>query len=489
MSVSFNLEVSRRLPLADAAFRLLDYLSDDTFLDGVFARHHGRSYEEDIRFPLFVHLVTEAVLGHRGSPHQTFRQAQDENRLESTVQALYGKLRRVPLSLSLGLFTEASARLLQLGSAATTDPLPQSLAGFRVLGFDGKKIKYVTKKLKPLRGLKGNIFGGKLLVVEDLRTRHAVGASAAADGEAGDNPLVPEAVAQVRAVPSDQPRLWVGDRGFCEYETLKLLSAGTDQFVVRYGARFGFHPDPDVPERTGTDELGRPFTEQWGYLGAPSSRRRVYVRKITVTRVDQSPLAVVTSLLDVEKYPAGALLSVYGSRWGLEVMFQQVVQTFNLRHLIGSTAEGTVFQAMLCLLMYNITLVIRDGVAAGTQRTPDAVSLQVLFGDLVRDLTGWVEVLEPEETVELMRVTRIEGAVALWAYLRTILGAVWTDRWIKAPTRKRPPKKPPRAYLCGGHSSVDKIRRGVHHEIPLNTNKKKRKNKKDPPPYEAKKRV
>jgi hypothetical protein len=439
---------------------------------------------------VFVHLITDALLGHRGSPHQTFKVAQQQDVLDATVQAMYGKLQRVPLSLSLGLFTEAVCRLRELGTYRDEDPLPESLKDFWVLGFDGKKLKYVAKKLKAQRGLKGNIFGGKLLIVEDLRTQQAVGANAAADGEAADNPLVLGAVERVRAIPEKRPRLWVNDRAFCEFATLTLLNADGDHFLTRYCANYHFHPDRKVPTRTGTDDEGRPFREQWGGLGKPASKRRVYVRKITVTRVGQQPLALVTSLMDADKYPASELLTLYRRRWGLETMFQQVVQTFDLRHLIGATPQGTVFQAMLCLLLYNITMVIRDVVAQGAKRDAHEVSLKLLFDDLVRDLTGWVEVLEPDETVDLLRSTPVVGAAALHAYLRTTLDAVWTDRWIKAPTRKQPPKKPPRAYLCGGHSSVDKIMRGAHHEIPIKQKKKDtRENTKDRRPSEVKKRV
>lgn len=45
MSSAFDLEAARRLPLADAAFRLLDHAIDEDFLTGLFERHRGRSYE------------------------------------------------------------------------------------------------------------------------------------------------------------------------------------------------------------------------------------------------------------------------------------------------------------------------------------------------------------------------------------------------------------------------------------------------------------
>src|SRR5262245_21074195 len=146
MSSKFDLEVCRRLPLADAGLRLLDFAIDESFLHGVFERHRDRSYESVISFSQFVRILADVLLGHRGSAHQTFQQAIDDESLEASVQAMYGKLRRIPLTLSLGLFTEAAQRLRTVAAAVAANPLPASLALFWVLGFDGKKIKYVAKR-------------------------------------------------------------------------------------------------------------------------------------------------------------------------------------------------------------------------------------------------------------------------------------------------------------------------------------------------------
>jgi hypothetical protein len=493
MSHAFDLEVCRRLPLADASLRLLDFVTEDEFLNDLFDRHRGRGYQRAVSFPLLVRLVADALVGHRGdSAHQTFRQAQADGALPASAQAVYGKLRRLPLEVSKAFFAEAAARLRDVAAAAVANPLPASLAAFRSLGFDGKKLKYVAKRLKALRGLKGHVFGGKLLVVQDLATQQAVVAEATADGEAGDNPLVPPAVERVRALADDRDRVWFGDAAFCDYPLLGLLSAGGDHFVVRFNSSCAFYPDPDVPARTGADDAGRPYREEWGWLGKPGHPHRIRVRRIRVAGgASDRPLTLVTSLLDADAYPAVDLLSAYRSRWGLEVMFQQVVQTFDLRHLIGGTPKATVFQAMLCLVLYNVTLTLRDYVAAGAQREPKEVSLDRLFDHTVRDLTGWMEVLGSAATLELLRATRAGGAAELRRYLEGILGALWTDLWEKAPTRKRPPRPKPRAYLCGGHSSVEKILRGEHTEIPLHPAKqKKRRDPTDtPPPYEAKKDV
>lgn len=462
MITPFDLEVCRRLPLADATLKLVRFVLDDSFLAGVFTRHRGRTYEKAISFPTIVRLISDSLFGHRGSAHQNFKKSQQEDTLDASIQAVYGKLRRVPLPLSLGLFAEAAARLRLVAPLAPANPLPASLREFWCLAIDGKKIKYVAKKLGVLRGLKGNVFGGKMLCAQDMATQEAIAVEAVADGEAGDNPLVPGLVTRVRTLGDSRPRLWVADRAFCDYKCLALFCQGGDHFVVRYQKSFKFHLDSSIPVRKGTDDVGRPTTEEWGWLGTGPGR--VCVRKITAER-EGEPFVVVTSTLDGDRYPAIDILTLYRSRWGIESMYQEVVETFGLRELIGSTPEATTFQAMLCLLIYNITLTIRHFVAAGAKVTPQEVSVDLLFDDVRRDLTGCLEVLGAEATTELFETTHIDEPSTLAEYLAALLKTIWTDRWKKAQTRKQPPKTT-KGYLQGGHSSVFKIQRGLHTVIP-----------------------
>jgi hypothetical protein len=489
MTNSFDFEAARRLPLADATFRLFDFVTDEPFLEGVFELHRGRSYKRNITFPLFVHLVMDAIAGPHSSAHQAFQHAQEDESLQASITAMYRKLERVPMGLSLGFFTAAAARLRSVAVAKPVQVLPASLKDFWTLGFDGKKLKYVAKRLKPVRGLKGNVFGGKLLVVQDLATQQAVTAHAVDDGEAADNPMVPSAVARVRELSDPRSHLWVGDRAFCDYKLLGLLAEGADHFVVRFNTSCGFHADAAVPTRSGIDDENRSFHEEWGWLGKPRNPHRIRVRKITVARESDDPLVFVTSLEDADRYPGIDLLTLYRSRWGIETMFQRIVQTFDLRHLIGATPKATVFQAILCMLLYNMTMTIRDYVATATQRESKSISLSLLFDDIVRDLTGWQQVIGIPATLKLLRETKPVGVLELRQYLEEILATVWTKRWQKSPTRKRPPKRGPRAYICGGHTSVYKILRGEHKEIPLDTGSTKKSPDQKPPPFETKKDV
>jgi len=456
---AFEREVCQRLPLADAVFRLLDYALADDFLTDVFDRHRGRCYEDTLSFPGFVQLIADALLGPERSAHRHFQKAQDQGTLPTGIEAVYGKLRRVPLALSQGLLVEATARLRQV-FPDTVDPLPASLDGLDVHAFDGKKVKFIAKRLKVLRRLNGQVLGSKLLVVQHVATGLAVALAADADGEADERPLVATALTQVRAAGGTKPRLWVGDRNFCDLNRLPDLAAGGDHYLVRHHARCHFHPDPARPARTGVDRRGVPYTEEWGWLGAADHPRRQQVRRLTLHRVGAEAIVVVTDLLDGEAYPAADLLEVYLRRWGIEKLFQRVTEVFDLRHLIGTAPAATVFQAAFCFLLSNVIQVVRNYLAEAQGRVPETISTQLLFEDVAEELTAWHKFLAPAATREWLH-DEVQTAAQVRAYLRRRLAPVWDKRWLKGPIKKRSPA-PKRQYLKGGHSSVYRIQHGLH---------------------------
>src|SRR5205085_12485393 len=130
--------------------------------------------------------------------------------------------------------------------------------------------------------------------------------------------------------------------------------------------------------------------EAWRWLGAVTETRRRYVRRITLLRPDAGAVILLTELLDADGYPATHLLAVYLARWQIEQVFQQITEVFSLDHSIGCTPPATVFQASLCLVIYNLTQVLRACAVAASATTLsiDEVSSEKLFADLREELQG-----------------------------------------------------------------------------------------------------
>jgi hypothetical protein len=361
---SFSREVLARLPLAQAVLELSAFVHRQGFLTELFDSYRGRCYEGIISFPHFLDLVWDALLNRQGSLAATLDRTDD---LVASRQAYYGKLRRIPLELSLAYLRE-SARGLRGLSLAQANLLPACLDAFEVRMIDGKNLKRVAKRLKPTRGAAGKLFGGKLLVSWDVRAGLVDAMAADADGEVNECRLVPALLAQLPAATPERPWLLVADRQFGDKKQPGRLAAAGRHFLFRRNAKTRFHPDPQRPEhaeRRGVDAAGRAVVQQWGWLG--QGRDRLYVRQILLLRPGEENIVLVTDLRDAVAYPAKDLLEVYRRRWGIEQVFGQITEVFGLARFIGSSPEATVFQAAYCLMLYNLIGVVK-GYVAGLQR-------------------------------------------------------------------------------------------------------------------------
>jgi hypothetical protein len=449
----FAQETLARLPLAESVLLLWQQVAEPSLLQSLFAHHRGRCYEKVLSFPNLVHLIADALLQHDGSARASFERALYDDALPVTIPAAYGKLRRLPIAVSCALLTEGTARLQELLPVRPTPTLPASLQGFRVTVLDGKAIKRVAKRLKLLRGVQGGLLGGKALVALELNSGLAVALCAHPDGEINELRLVPPLLPLVRA-QHEGPRLWVGDRQFCDLEQTGRFATADDHFLVRYHPKVHFYPDEQRTERQGRDAAGRPYREQWGWLGGPKDRRRRYVRVITLERPGQEALILVTDLLHADRYRAVDLLAVYLARWGIERVFQQVTEVFPLKRLIGGSAQASIFQLAFCLLLYNIIHVLRAHVAAAEQWEPDDVSLEKLFDDVERELIAWSVLVKPTATVTAF--AEVPSVAQARDRLTQLLSGVWQDRWLKAVNEKPRPHGA-RHKASRSHTSVHRV--------------------------------
>jgi len=454
MTKEFSKEVLRRLPLAEAVLVLWSYVCEKSALDDIFDRHRGRGYEDRLPFSVLVNLTADALLEHSGSGRKSFQRGRESGELDVSIVSAYGKLKRLSPAVSEAFLAEGTDRMMQVLPAKKMQTLPPSLQAFSATVLDGKVTKRVPKRLRPLRGLKGGVLGGKGLAALDLASGLVVAMATSPDGDTNDAKLVPALAAIVQ--PRRQSILWIGDRQFCDLnQTRVFTSREDDHFVVRYHCRVKFCGDASRPARTGTDAKGRKYTEDWGWLGAKSNKNRRYVRRIRLKRPGEKALILITDLIDADVYPAVDLLEAYRMRWGIERVFQQITEVFELQHLIGTTPQGTLFQLAFCLLLYNMIQLIRGYVAEGAKEEAAAVSTELLFDDVRRQLIALHETLAPTEVVSLIPADLTAATVS--KRLTDLLSNVWTERWRKSPSKR--PKPPEWKASKRTHSSAYRVLR------------------------------
>lgn len=434
----FAADVLNRLPLAEAVLLLWRWHCSPATLDDLFDRHRGACYTKELRFSTLVGLIGDALLEHDGSARQSFQRGRQDGALTVTDPAAYQKLGRLPLAVSEQFLARSTAGLLELwpDDDCPDSPIPASVSHCEVIVFDGKAVKRVPKRLRPLQGTSGGVLGGKALVALHLSTGLAVALATDRDGDTNEAKLVPDLLPQVQERFRDV--LYVGDRQFGDPTQAAACTARPgDHFLFRHDGKTTFTPDPDPPARRGQDRQGRAYAEDVGWFGGPRNPHRRRARRITLDRPGEETVVLITDLLDEPEYPATDLLELYRARWGIERVFQQITEVFDLRRLIGTMPQGTVFQLAFCLLLYNQIQVVRRYVAAGAAQPVEVASPELLFEDVRRQLIALHEVLPPGEVAAL--VPPVGRAEDLRRRLRELLGPLWTERWRKAPAKKRSP--------------------------------------------------
>jgi len=452
----FAREVLNRLPLAEAFYILWAHLAPDPVLAPLFAEFRGRCYQDKLAFAEVVRLLADAITRYHGSGHRAIKKALQRQQLSAKARAVYAKLGRLPLPLAEAFLSRLTARLRPLFPVGLVrSELPPSVAGLTVTVLDGKTLKKAAKRLLATRGRPGKLYGGKLLVAYLPRDGLAVAFAADPDGEANDIRLVPRVLPLVRAAVAG-PRLFVCDSQFCDLDQAARFTEDDDHYLLRFTLRNSFTADAARPARSGVTANGQAFTEEWGWMGSEKDKRRCYVRRLTLVRPGEVAVILVTDLLDEQAYPGVELLVVYLGRWQIENVFQEITEVFALDHLIGCTPQATVFQAALCLVIYNVLQLVRSYAAAsqdGALRVGE-LSAEKIFADMHEELISLHRTLQVDELLPLLRQPLSTEDLCL--RLAALLEQAWSVDWKKAVAKKPRPHKP-KAKQSGAHTSVHKI--------------------------------
>src|SRR5579872_3632528 len=104
----------QRMPLAEAALSVWQFVFDSPRLQSIWDQHRGRCYEKIITFATMIELVWDALVVHQGSGRRSFEKNIEAGQLNASVQAAFKKLGRLPISVSQALLEEGARALREL---------------------------------------------------------------------------------------------------------------------------------------------------------------------------------------------------------------------------------------------------------------------------------------------------------------------------------------------------------------------------------------
>jgi hypothetical protein len=453
---AFSKELMRRSPLAAAVLETCDFLFDDQWLTEVYDAHRGKCYTDKLTFGRFLALTRDALLRHKGSAHQLFIELEADQSHPIDESNFYRKLSRTPAALSRALLRDSAARLSSLMPAMKAALLPGCFDGFEVFAADGKTIRQVAMRLKPTRGYSAKMLGGKALIALNLRSGLAIAMSDTLDGMSNEVPLAPALIEQLHQATAT-PMLTLWDRQFDDFTTFThLRKREGDAFVARVrkgGLNFTVESRAQC-----VDDQGRGVIDETGTFVRTrlQPQTNLRLRRVTLARGDgEEDVILMTNLSDRATFGAAELLELYRHRWRIEQVFQQITQTFSLEHLIGCGPKATLFQLAYCLLLYNLTQVIKAYLAEDGGVLPSIISTFYLFQNMRKELEAWAY----HGDGPWRRAPRdIPG---MRQRLAELLKGQWNaKRYTKASDKKPRGKPRPPQRLNGTHVSVQRVLEG-----------------------------
>jgi len=205
----------------------------------------------------------------------------------------------------------------------------------------------------------------------------------------------------------------VGDRAFCSYAHLALLSQAELHGVLRVHQRriVDFHPHrpcardtagKGLPQSRWVKRLGKcDQLVKWFKPESPPKwmtreafdnlPEELLVREIRCRISDRTSrvheVTLVTTLLDPERYPANEIADLYRMRWQVEVDLRDLKCTLGMDVLKGKKVETVLKEAHLFTLVYNLVRLVVVEAARRQRVRPDRIS----FIDALR----WLQPAKP----------------------------------------------------------------------------------------------
>lgn len=127
--------------------------------------------------------------------------------------------------------------------------------------------------------------------------------------------------------------LLAADAGFVGYEGLRQILAGNRHFLLRVGAnvrllrKLGW-----AHESAGTVYL---WPDQAARQGQPP-----LILRLVVSHNGKHPVYLVTSVLSQRQLSDQEVIQLYARRWGVELFYRHLKQTFRRRKLLSTSAEN-----------------------------------------------------------------------------------------------------------------------------------------------------
>ena len=264
-------------------------------------------------------LVVQVAAGARRSVYAAFHadQAAEDSSINVSYQAVYDKLKRMPVEFDTALVGASGKQALAL---LEHDDLPtfKGLKKYRIRIIDGTDLGGTEHRLEVLRKIKAAGLPGRFVVAYDWATGVCYAAAASEDAYTSERVLVQNILAQ-----ADTHDLFVMDRHYCTTAVFQAISSRQAHFVVREHIGNLRCRELSKPRYLGRVETGKVSEQKLEVedtqTGETHLVRRLILRLDTPTEDGETEIQLVTNL--PAKVNGLRIVELYRERWTLERHF------------------------------------------------------------------------------------------------------------------------------------------------------------------------
>ena len=179
--------------------------------------------------------------------------------------------------------------------------------------------------------------------------------------------------------------LFCGDAGFVGYDFWKLIADEGHHFLMRVGSNV------TLLRKLGYCRESQDIVYCWPNRAARKQQPPLALRLITL-KLGRTPIYLVTNVLDPQELTGEAARQLYQLRWGIELQFRTLKQTFGRSKLRSKTPERALRELDWSLLgLWMIQLfAVKEQLAIGQPPTRSSAALAIRA---IRDVFhSWSEI-------------------------------------------------------------------------------------------------
>jgi IS4 transposase len=422
------------IPLGVMVQGTMEWMLDQQVLQTLFQDHAPEQYTRQLTISALVKLLIQVSAGSRASVFAAFvaDQASPNPSINTSFQALYGKIGRFNPSVSEALVRHSAVKLEPLLKDMPTAPEP--ISGYRMRVLDGNVLTGTDHRLSALRKWLNACLPGKSLVVYEP-----------ALGLVSDLVLCEDAYTQERALliqllPRVQANdLWVADRNFCTTKFVFGVKRQEGFFLVRQHRTNLPCQRKGRRRRIGETETGVVY-EQQVVVTDPETDEQLTLRRIELklfekTRDGEQTLALLTNLPDTVS--ALTIAETYRLRWTIETHFQFLTQSLHCEVKGLGKPRASLLMFAMALMAGNVLALVRGSLRkAQGEKVEGEVSGYYLANEVAGDYRTLMKYLPADQWTGWQTLDAV-------AFARLVITIAANVSCAGLTRRKRGPKKKP----------------------------------------------